>query len=185
MALTYEPFLVILAGCAAAAVMEAISWALVYRTSSYMRLRGELDRAARKLEALKSSDGGAARPHRKEKRLEDLMRTGARDLTATRMKLGAISMAGMFVMYQLVSKAWDGVVVARLPFHPPGFIAAVTHRGVAGDDMTECGAAFVYAMSLAYAKAVIDKAAGWSPSRATNRLMQAASTMAMDPAKMK
>lgn len=149
MVLTAQPFLVIATAFASAALAEGLSWLLVYRNPSYRRLKEELDRNSKKLEAVRQGGGAAAAPaakaakssSKKEKRLEENVKTTTRDLTSTRMKLGAIAAACMFLSFQVVSTAFDGVVVGRLPFHPPGWIANITHRGLLGDNVTECGCA--------------------------------------------
>ncbi|KAM1012068.1 hypothetical protein PS2_046797 [Malus domestica] len=43
-----------------AVVCEAISWALIYRTNSYKSVRSSIDKAAKKLEAMKTDSSSSA-----------------------------------------------------------------------------------------------------------------------------
>jgi len=163
------------------AVAEFFSWLLVYRTPNYMRLTEELDRSSRKLEAIKQStpaSRAAKATGKKEKRLEEHVKTTNRDLTTTRMKLAFITMGTMLLSYNFVGTMFDGVVMGKLPFQPFGFISNITHRGLLGDDLTECGAAFIYALSATYWKMNISKMFGFAPSRAAARLANPGTKMA-------
>jgi len=101
------------------AVAEFFSWLLVYRTPNYRRLTEELDRSSKKLEAIKQStqaSRAAKATGKKEKRLEEHVKTTNRDLMTTRMKLGFITMAIMLLSYNFINTMFDGVVMAKLPF---------------------------------------------------------------------
>lgn len=170
-----DAFLVVLTALAACVIIEVVSWLLVYRTAGYKRIRDELDKASKKLEAMKQTSVAgkpAGKVNRKEKRLEENLKTSSRDLTAMRFKLGFITSAALLVLFNVVSTAWDGHVIAKLPFSPPGFMQNISHRGLMGTDATDCSAVFVYVMALAYFKANVAKLTGWGPSRAATRLMQ-------------
>lgn len=168
---------IILTALAACVATEVVSWLLVYRTSSYKRVRDELDKASKKLETFKQTSSVAGKQankgNKKERRLEENMKTSSRDLTAMRFKLGFIMSAALLVVFNVVSNAWDGHVIAKLPFSPPGFLQRISHRGLMGNDPTDCSAIFVYALALGYFKANVAKLTGWGPSRAATRLMQA------------
>jgi calcium load-activated calcium channel len=53
----------------------------------------------------------------------------------------------MMVFMSMLSTAYQGIVVAKLPFHPVGFIQGITHRNLDGDDITDCSMIFVYILS--------------------------------------
>ena len=42
-------------------ICEAISWVLIYRTNSYKSLRSSIDKAAKKLETMKTDSSSAAK----------------------------------------------------------------------------------------------------------------------------
>ena len=176
MALSSQPFLVLGISAVANCLVEGVSWLLVYRTPQFKRLKEELDRSSKKLEAARASSAKGKR-NKKEIRLEENMKTTNRDLTATRMKTGFIMTALLFLLYNMVSTWFDGVVMAKLPFHPPGFMQRMTHMGVQGDDFTECGATFIYAMATVAIRTNLQKAMGWAPSRAAAKIGSAQNWM--------
>lgn len=96
MGLTLYPFVVIVISVVAALLVEGVSWLLVYRTTAYRRLKEELDRSSKKLEALKSTSPAAAvakpKKNKKEQRLEDNVRSTNRDLATTKMKTGTVQL---------------------------------------------------------------------------------------------
>jgi hypothetical protein len=187
MPLTNDPFSIILIGLAAAATTEILAWAFVYRTSSYRRLKDELDRSCRKLEAIKQSSSGGAAPaasskgekgNKKEKRIEDNIRSSAKEMGGARFKANIFTGAVMLLVYNLIMPRWDGIVVGKLPFSPPSFLQTITHRGLEGDVATDCSAAFVYAMAFAFFKQNVSKALGFTLSRPANRALTANNPMA-------
>lgn len=44
----------------------------------------------------------------------------------------------LFILYQSLARIYGGRVVAKLPFEPHPFLARITHRGLSGDDITDC-----------------------------------------------
>jgi hypothetical protein len=186
MPLTSDPLNIILIGLAAAATTEILAWAFVYRTSSYRRLKDELDRSCRKLEALKQSSSGGAAPAasskgekgKKEKRIEDNIRSSSKDMGSARFKANIFTGAVMLLVYNLIMPRWDGIVIAKLPFSPPSFLQTITHRNIEGNVATDCAAAFVYAMAFAFFKQNVSKALGFTLSRSANRAMTANNPMA-------
>lgn len=48
----------------------------------------------------------------------------------------------MMIVYRLVTTYFKGVVVATLPFDPPGFMQRLTHANLEGTNMRECAGAF-------------------------------------------
>eukprot|EP00882_Tetradesmus_deserticola_P003876 GHRQ01004100.1.p1 GENE.GHRQ01004100.1~~GHRQ01004100.1.p1 ORF type:complete len:201 (+),score=68.68 GHRQ01004100.1:229-831(+) len=189
MSLTSDPFNVILIGLTAAMVTEALAWAFVYRTSSYRRLKEDLERSCKKLEAMKnsSSSGGAtpaaaastkaAKGNRKEKRIEDNMKSSSKEMGSARFKTNLFTGVCMMVVYNLIISRWDGVVIGKLPFSPPSMLQTITHRGLKGDEATDCSAAFIFAMSFAFFKQNVAKALGFTLSRAANRALMANNPM--------
>jgi hypothetical protein len=182
MALTMDPLNIILIGLVAAATTEILAWVFVYRTSAYRRLKDELDRSCRKLEAIKQSSSGGVAPaasskadkgNKKEKRIEDNIRSSSKEMGNARFKANIFTGAVMLLVYNLIIPRWDGVVIAKLPFSPPSFLQTITHRGLPGDLATDCSAAFVYAMAFAFFKQNVSKALGFTLSRSANRALMA------------
>lgn len=51
------------------------------------------------------------------------------------------------ILIQCVLYRFDGHVVAKLPFTPISWIQGISHRGLLGDDFTDCSFIFLYIVS--------------------------------------
>lgn len=77
---------------------------------------------------------------------EKLLNSAERDLAHVSMQLtrsqlvSTVCMAGAFILiYQFMSSAYSGVVVARSPFVPISFLQSISHRGLEGEDYAQVG----------------------------------------------
>lgn len=86
-------------------------------------------------------------------------------------------MPGRFLVYRFVSNQWPGIVVARLPFFPPAFLQRMTHNGLAGDDMLDCSALFVYVLCGLAVRTNVAKYLNLGPSRAVSAIMSPQNVM--------
>lgn len=60
---------------------------------------------------------------------------------------------------------FEGVVVARLPFMPFGFVQNLSHRNLMGNDMYDCSMIFIYILSGVFLRPNIQKLFGHAPPR--------------------
>ena len=130
-----------------AIVCEAISWVLIYRTSSYKNLRSNIDKAAKKLETMKTDTNKLNTKKSKTKkidRVETSLKESSRDLSPFKFKSGGVVALVLFVVFGLLNSLFEGKVVAKLPFHPFGLLMKMSHRGLQGNDPTDCSMAFLY-----------------------------------------
>ncbi len=184
MVLTAYPFIILAASVVASFTIEGLSWLLVYRTANFKRLQSELDRSSRKLEVIKAAPSTATKKDKKQTRLEDQLKSTSQQLNATRFRTGLITSGLLLLLYRLITTALDGVVVAKLPFEPPGFMQKVTHAGLMGSDITDCSAAFMYVVGAVGIRTNVQKLMGFAPSRAAAKLA-AANPLGIDTSKYK
>jgi len=71
----------------------------------------------------------------------------------------------MMVFMSMFSTAYEGIIVAKLPFRPISFISGITHRGIQGTDMTDCSMIFLYILSNMAIRPTIQKVLGFSGPR--------------------
>ena len=135
-----------------------ISGLLIYRTNSYKSLRSSIDKAAKKLETIKtetpnsSSSSSAAKvkiSNKKSKtkkidRVETSLKESSRDLSLIKFKSGAVVALVLFIVFGLLNSLFEGKVVAKLPFKPFGIVMKMSHRGLHGDDVTNCLMPFLF-----------------------------------------
>eukprot|EP01024_Parvocaulis_polyphysoides_P017622 TRINITY_DN17788_c0_g5_i2.p1 TRINITY_DN17788_c0_g5~~TRINITY_DN17788_c0_g5_i2.p1 ORF type:complete len:103 (-),score=8.78 TRINITY_DN17788_c0_g5_i2:571-879(-) len=85
--------------------------------------------------------------------------------SVTNMMIGLVFMVFLY----LITAFYDQQVVAVLPFQPPAMLRWVTHRGLRGENFSQCSAFFIYTLcSLGFRKNVV-KFFGWGYSRAMER----------------
>ncbi|KAL6133817.1 hypothetical protein ACLB2K_066050 [Fragaria x ananassa] len=152
-----------------AVICEAISWVLIYRTNSYKSLRSSIDKAAKKLETMKT-ESTTAKITKKSKtkkidRVETSLKESSRDLSLFKFKSGAVVALVLFVVFGLLNSLFEGKAVAKLPFKPFGLVMKMSHRGLQGDDPTDCSMAFLYFLCSISIRTNLQKFLGFSPPR--------------------
>lgn len=171
---------------ATAFLCEFISWVLIYRTASYKQLRSSIDKHSKKLEAMKtaapnsastssslssisaSSATAALRKSSKSKkidRVETSLKESTRDLSLSKFKSGAVVAVVLFVVFGLLNSLFEGRPVAKLPFAPIAFVRKMSHRGLPGDDPTDCSMAFLYLLCSISIRTNLQKFLGFAPPR--------------------
>ncbi|KAB1222407.1 Transmembrane and coiled-coil domains protein 1 [Morella rubra] len=153
-----------------AIVCEAISWLLIYRTNSYKSLRSTIDKAAKKLETMKTESSAKIAKKSKTKkidRVETSLKESSRDLSLFKFKSGAVVAFVLFVVFGLLNSLFEGKVVAKLPFRPFGIVMKMSHRGLQGDDPTDCSMAFLYFLCSISIRTNLQKFLGFAPPRGT------------------
>lgn len=152
-----------------AIICEAISWLLIYRTTSYKTLRSSIDRAAKKLETMKTtSDAQKFTKKSKTKkmdRVETSLKESSRDLSLFKFKSGAVVALVLFAVFGLLNSLFEGKSVAKLPFVPVSIVMKMSHRGLNGNDPTDCSMAFLYLLCSISIRTNLQKFLGFSPPR--------------------
>ena len=96
-----------------------------------------------------SSSGKASKAVKDAKKLSGLtaeLKTKQQQITAARFKSTLIVTVTLIGLFNLLSRYYSNVVVARLPFQPFPFIRAISHRGLDGEDWQDCSFALLYAL---------------------------------------
>lgn len=156
-----------------ALVCEAISWLLIYRTSSYKSLKSTIDKASKKLETMKTTDASPAASNlvkkssktKKMDRVETSLKESSRDLSIFKFKSGGVVALVLFMVFGLLNSLFEGKAVAKIPFVPIRLVQKMSHRGLPGDDMTDCSMAFLYLLCSISIRTNLQKFLGFSPPR--------------------
>ncbi|XP_077230369.1 uncharacterized protein LOC143863548 [Tasmannia lanceolata] len=156
---------------------EGISWILIYRTSSYKSLKSSIDKASKKLETMKTTSASSSSTNpsstgpkkssktKKIDRVESSLKESSRDLSLSKFKSGAVVAVVLFVVFGLLNSLFEGKPVAKLPFSPVGFVQKMSHRGLSGDDPTDCSMAFLYFLCSISIRTNLQKFLGFAPPR--------------------
>ncbi|KAL2466257.1 Protein of unknown function DUF106 [Abeliophyllum distichum] len=154
-----------------AIVCEAISWLLIYRTASYKSLKSTIDKASKKLETMKTT--GSNNPPsnilksktKKIDRVETSLKESSRDLSLFKFKSGAVVAVVLFMVFGLLNSLFEGMAVAKIPFVPIRLVQKMSHRGLHGNDMTDCSMTFLYLLCSISIRTNLQKFLGFSPPR--------------------
>lgn len=161
---------------------EGLTWLMVYRTEKYQRLKSEIEKQSKRLEKRKETVGELVDKSLKRKldREEERLKANNRDLSMVKMKSMFFVGLAFTAILGVFNSIFQGRVVAKLPFIPIGFIQGLSHRNLAGDDLTDCSFIFLYVICTASIRSNIQKMLGFAPSRAS---VEQSQNNAMWPAK--
>jgi len=173
--LVQEGLSVVALAALAAAVCEAISWLLFYRTDSYRDMRQAVERTNQKIakaqeEAARSKEeqdakGKARAKAKRVARFEEDLRLIDREIgNFQRNSTLAVVVVSIFI-YAILCSSYEGVVVARLPFEPFEALDFLARRGLLGDDRRECSGALLYSLALVSFRSNLQKALGFCPPK--------------------
>ena len=89
------------------------------------------------------------------------------------MKMKSTILVTIFTIVTLSSLGnyYQGKPVARLPFQPFSLLASVTHRGLVGEDLTECSYIFIYLLASFIFRANIQKIFGFENNTSSQSMM--------------
>jgi calcium load-activated calcium channel len=111
-------------------------------------LTKEIDATTKKIEQTKEKEDVVVDKKTAKKKktsgLEQKLTTLQRDLTFMKFKSTILVTVLMVVTVSSMGNQFQGKPVARLPFEPFSLLTSISHRGLVGDDFTECSYIFIY-----------------------------------------
>lgn len=126
------------------------------------------------MEELRQKPAGgakAARVARNIAALEEDITAESRNLAGAQMKSTMVLALLNIGLFWLLSSWLEGIALLRLPFTPFSFLTGITHRGLAGDDMTQASFVFVFALTSTALRPVITKLFGNESAAGASSLM--------------
>lgn len=151
-----------------ASLAEGLTYLMVYRTSKYKKLKSEVDKQSKKLEKKKETIGESLTSKNQKRRLnyeEEKLRSHNRDLSAVRFQSMFVIGACFTALLGVLNSAFEGRVVAKLPFIPISYIQSVSHRTLMGNDFSECSFIFLYILCTMSIRQNLQKFLGFNLSR--------------------
>lgn len=121
---------------------------MIYSKPEFKDLSKEIESTQKKIDSTKDDvlDKKTGKK-KKASNLESKLQILQRDLMFMKMKSTVLVTIFMIVTLSSLGNYYDGRPVARLPFVPFSLLSSVTHRGLIGDDTTECSYIFIYILS--------------------------------------
>lgn len=163
----YDSLLIIIISISTASLGEAFSWLMVYRTEKYQRLKADIEKQSKKLDKRKENIGELVDKSikRKFEREEERLKANNRDLSMVKMKSMFFVGFAFTAILGMFNNIFHGRVVAKLPFTPISFVQGLSHRNLAGEDLTDCSFIFLYVLCTMSIRANIQKLLGFAPAR--------------------
>jgi len=165
---TPETIKIIIYACITTMIAEFALWLLIYRKDEYKKLKGDIDSLSNKITKQKDTFVATTQAKTHEKKLntnEQKLKMLNQEMTSFRMKSTFVIGIFMIIMISSLGAEFQGVVVGKLPFDPFFLIRGITHRGLQGDDFTECSYMFMYIIVSYIVRANIQKVFGFEPPR--------------------
>ena len=144
---TYDTLATVVLAIAMTIVSNIITFVFLYRTDSYKEAFANVEKAAANVEKLKGKAGAAKKARQQNiKRAEQTLQEKAAAMSRAGMPTNIMTTVVFIATTWKVSSYFGSRAVAKLPFVPPGFITRMSHRNVAGDDMTDSSMYFLLMM---------------------------------------
>ena len=145
-------------------ILEFLNWFLIYRKPEYQELNNKVKSLTKKLEKL-TEDGTSKAAEKRKQTTDRQLKEAQQELGMKRFKSTFIIGIFMLVSISQLNKYFAGNRVAKLPFVPFSLISGITHRGLIGEDMTDCSFIFIYILSGMVFRTVIQKLCGFEGAK--------------------
>ncbi len=139
---------VVFLGALSTAVAEILNYVLVYRKDDYKNLVSNVTSLTKKLEKLEDIATGSSKAQEKKKQqMEERLKTMNAELGMKKFKSTFVIGLIMIGAITYFSNYFSGIIVAKLPFMPIGLVQGLSHRGIEGEDYTDCSFIFIYVLT--------------------------------------
>mmetsp|Transcript_39203 Transcript_39203/g.98810 ORF Transcript_39203/g.98810 Transcript_39203/m.98810 type:complete len:184 (+) Transcript_39203:152-703(+) len=169
----WDLFVVFLVSLSNSFAIEGVSWLFIYRTDEYQRVKQRSERLTVKLAAKEEElklivSSHADKKRRKEhERIEAELKSANSSMSGMKFKSTIATMFMMVAVYAVLSSWYDGVVLAQLPFEPVWMFRSLAHRGLIGNDYTQCSFFFFYVLCQLSVRSNVQKYFGRTPPNFT------------------
>ena len=128
---------------------ESLNYFLVYRKSDYQNLVSNVKSLAKKIDKIQDASLNTSNKNnaKRKAQLEERLKFANTELTMKKFKATVLVGILMIVTLTTMNKNFYGIVVAKLPFVPFSLISKLSHRGLEGEDYTDCSSLFIYILS--------------------------------------
>ncbi|KAL7161638.1 hypothetical protein ACSBR2_042165 [Camellia fascicularis] len=170
----FDSLIVVRISVYTAIACEAISWVLIYRTTSSTSPSNlpltKLQRSSRPCRLTLTLPRSASRSPRPRRSITSspASRT-SRDLSLFKFKSSVVIALVLFVVFSLLNSLFEGKAIAKLPLVPARIVQNMSHKGLQGDDPTDCSMAFLYFLYSISIQTNLQKFLGFSPPRGATR----------------
>lgn len=130
------------------------------------------------VDKLKNYEKGVAR-------MESELKEATAKMNGMKLSSNIGAAVAFFFLYRNVAARWTGTPVATLPFVPLRIVQNLSHRGLPGDDLSQCSFGFIYTLCTMGLKQNIPKLLGVAPPRSAYNMNRVAAQAQKDASKDK
>lgn len=165
--LNIVPLQVIAYGIGAAFVSEFLSYVLMYRTSSFKRLKASFQTYEPVPSAAQGStqSGNSKTAKKKEAKMKGFEAEVGRKMAVVQVVSGIMTFAIMVMSFKIVPMLFGTNSIGQLPFEPPGFLRKITQRGIENGGVRDFSPFFIFMLCQGSVRVIVGKLLGWGPSR--------------------
>ena len=145
-------------------ISEGISWFLIYRTKDFQELHkkfksltSKIDKQKEELSTNTKSKKFESKISENEKQLQEVQGQIAREKLKSTMVVALF----MIIFISSLYSSFQDIVVGKLPFVPFSILTGFTHRGLSGNNYSECSMLFLYVLSNIVLRSVVEKIMGY------------------------
>ncbi|KAL4505901.1 hypothetical protein ABPG72_013662 [Tetrahymena utriculariae] len=145
-------FLVVISAIATSSIAEFATWLIVYRRDEYKTLKQNIENSQNKLNKAQEvylTFSQQAAHDRKLAQIDTALKRFNQEMSSFKMKSTFLIAIFMIGALYIIGSLFAGLIVAKLPFDPFSFITGLTHRGISGEDFSDCAYIFIY-VQVAY-----------------------------------
>ncbi|PVV04145.1 hypothetical protein BB560_001362 [Smittium megazygosporum] len=156
--------------CASVSIVsELIIYKLLYSTEKYASLKRSIIQVKKKLkEEEEDTSGSLSKQKKKIAQLSAQLSAYGTEASSLQFRSTLISAGFQFLFMYIINRTYDAQVVAKLPFNPFSFFQGITHKGLSGNDYTDCGALLIFVLNSTMTKPVIESIFGFALPKTTN-----------------
>lgn len=140
---------------------ELCNYVLVYRKQDYKSLKSNIDGVSKRLKKMSNIGLNNKSALKKKDNLETRLKGMNAELGMKKFKstfmIGFVMIAAIFML----NKYFSGKIVGKLPFQPWGIVTGLSHRGIEGEDYTDCSFIFLYILTGIVLRTNIQKILGF------------------------
>lgn len=137
-----------------------INWLFVLRTSSFQNNKVALEKCQKQLDELNTKDDDDKTIAKRKKRLMNDVKVYTQNISSISMKGNLVSAIFFIIFNRLAKSTFNGLVCIRIPFHPWGLVAGISHAGIENEDLQDGGYNFIYWLGTMFFRDVITKIFG-------------------------
>ncbi|EAR95252.2 integral membrane protein (macronuclear) [Tetrahymena thermophila SB210] len=145
-------FLVVVCAIATSSIAEFATWLIVYRRDEYKTLKQNIENSQNKLNKAQEvylTFSQQAAHDKKLATIDTALKRFNQEMSSFKMKSTFLIAIFMIGALYTIGSLFSGLIVAKLPFAPISFITGLTHRGLSGEDFSDCAYIFIY-VQVAY-----------------------------------